>query len=209
MTEVMLVYYCPCCRQTMRRVVDPRLAPKGEDVEVTLRKMAADHSTACVETLARALRAAELRARSFRLALGDAKAVLDHEPPILSNGAPSTLGEWRRHAVANFGEGNPAARYLSDQIAALGEAAPVFAQEDEAIRLLTMLGRCSTAAGPWRTDPPPRDGRPFLAELENGEVVVARFEDPGDGGGGFWLVPAFARGILSCSDPKRWAEVNA
>jgi hypothetical protein len=206
-SEVILVYYCPCCRQTMRRVVDPRRAPRGEDVEATLRQMATEHSTACASTIARALRTAELRARSFRLTCGDAKGVLERTPPILGNGRPSTLGEWRRLAAANMGEAGPATAYLDDQIAALGEGAPVFVEEGEAIRLLLMMGKAAPAAGPWRTDAPPRDGRPFLAELEGGEVVVLRFEDPEDGEGGFWLVPAFKNGVMSCEKPKRWAEI--
>jgi len=202
-SEIVLAYYCPCCRRTMRTTVDPRRAP--DDVEASLRKAASDHAVACVETLVRALRTAELRARSFLLCSGEARRAFDRNPPILANGRPSTLGEWRRNVLANFGEGNPAARYLSDQIALLGEDTPVFANEDEGIRLLTMMGRASTAAGPWRTDDPPKDGRPFLAEIDDGTLAVLRWED--DGEGRFRL--ALAREILSVwREIKRWAEVE-
>ncbi len=60
--------------------------------------------------------------------------------PILSDGTPSTLGNWRAFAVILGGrDPNPATKFLDKKIAQQGADEPVIAPESQMMFLITSL----------------------------------------------------------------------
>ncbi len=61
----------------------------------------------------------------------------------LSTGEDSTLGNYRKMAVAVFGDSSPAVKFLDDKIVAQGEDEEVIASESQ---VLMMLGQLALTA---------------------------------------------------------------
>ena len=59
--------------------------------------------------------------------------------PILSDGTPSTLGNWRKIAVFLGGDSNPATKFLDEKIAKQGEDEPVVADESQMLNLVVSM----------------------------------------------------------------------